>query len=352
MTNSDNNNYAISPRLLYTIAKRLSLRPDKIQQLLRLTGLIPDSQTLQNRIDQFMLLAGMVFIAAGVAAFFAFNWAELHKYYKFGILQGIIILSVGVTWFKGIDSLIGKGSLAAAAFFVGVLFAVYGQVYQTGADPYGLFLTWLILILPWAIIGRQAGLWLLAIILANLSLVLFWHQVLYPQTNFLSTLFGPVFGLAFAMSDPLLSQVLLALNVAIIVAWEVFTARGVGWMQVRWLPRLLICLAFYIATVATIVQIFDGFYRYNDSAIKLMPLWFLILSVVSIWFYQTRIKDLFVLAVTAFCIVMVVTAEIAHISSSGVDTALLMAILLLLQIAAATYWLRHVVKSWKLSPDE
>lgn len=206
MINTENSvsadNSPPSPRLVVAIAQRLSLSADNIIQLMKATGLIPAPATLVNYIDKFLLLVGVTFIVAGIAAFFAFNWAELHKFYKFGLIQAAILVCTALTWHKGIDSLIGKGALFAAAFLVGVLFALYGQVYQTGADPYGLFLTWMCLVLPLAIIGRQAGLWLLVIILANISLVLFWFQVLYPQDNFFASLLGPVFGLALSMADP------------------------------------------------------------------------------------------------------------------------------------------------------
>ena len=51
----------------------------------------------------------------------------------------------------GLDAVAGRISLFATAFLSGILLAVFGQVYQTGADPYGLFLAWALLILPWAV---------------------------------------------------------------------------------------------------------------------------------------------------------------------------------------------------------
>ncbi len=47
------------------------------------------------------------------------------------------------------------GSLRAGR----ILLAVYGQTYQTGADPYELFFGWAILIIGWVAISRFAPLW-------------------------------------------------------------------------------------------------------------------------------------------------------------------------------------------------
>ena len=47
--------------------------------------------------------------------------------------------------------------LIAASVLVGVLLAVIGQVYHTGADAYSLFAAWTLLILPWTLASRSAA---------------------------------------------------------------------------------------------------------------------------------------------------------------------------------------------------
>ncbi|WP_315814113.1 hypothetical protein [Paraflavitalea speifideaquila] len=46
--------------------------------------------------------------------------------------------------------------LTAAAVLLGVLMAVFGQVYQTGANAYDLFLSWTIAITLWVVIANFA----------------------------------------------------------------------------------------------------------------------------------------------------------------------------------------------------
>lgn len=64
---------------------------------------------------------------------------------------------------------------------VGVFMAVFGQIYQTGADSYTLFLTWAIMILPWVIMAQFLPLWVLWLVVANLALSLWWDLGLYPD---------------------------------------------------------------------------------------------------------------------------------------------------------------------------
>ena len=136
------------------LAAELRLSDAAYQRAIALAGLIPDRSDWLRYIDHFLIAVGALLVVAGITAFFAWNWADLHYLAKFALIQGGIVGSAVLSWRLGIDSVGGRSSLFASAFLVGILLAVFGQVYQTGADPYGLFLGWAILILPWASAGR------------------------------------------------------------------------------------------------------------------------------------------------------------------------------------------------------
>ena len=161
-------------------AEQLRLSAAAYRRAIELARLTPARGDWLQYIDRFLLSAGAILIVAGIAAFFAWNWSELGHISKFAVIQTAILIAVLGAWRLGLDSPGGKACLAAAAFLVGTLLAVFGQVYQTGADPYGLFLAWATLILPWAIIGRQAGVWLLWQALLNLTVIMYYTQVLNP----------------------------------------------------------------------------------------------------------------------------------------------------------------------------
>ena len=116
-------------------------------------------------------LAGMVF-------FFAYNWHDLSDLAKFAIVETALVITVGGALLVGLDRAFGQVLLIAASVLTGVLLAVIGQVYQTGADMFELFVAWAALILPWAIISRSAVHWLLWLIVAEAALALYGGQVL------------------------------------------------------------------------------------------------------------------------------------------------------------------------------
>ena len=335
---------------LRAIAAALRLDEGAFYRALALAGQYPDKAAWARAVERALLISGAALIIAGVASFFAYNWAGLHKFAKFGLIQFGMIAAVFVAWRKGPDSPSGKAALFAAAFLTGILLAVYGQVYQTGADPYGLFLGWALLILGWALIGRQPGIWLLMVVLANLTLILYWTQVLNPPANWtgeLARAFGPAFWLSYMVSDFRLAQWVFALNAVALVAWEFLSARRVSWMVGRWVPRVLAVFALTVIVISTVIIIFSSHYGIHNSTPWLNPLLFFAFIGVALWFYQRRRHDLFVLAACMMSIIVVVTSVVARGMPKDVGSLLFLSLLVVGQTAAAATWLRHVAASWR-----
>lgn len=159
------------------------------------------------------LLFGMALITAGVVFFGAFNWSELSRFQKFGIMEGLVVAAFMGALLRGIDSVAGKVCLGTASVLVGVLLAVYGQVYQTGADSYRLFLGWGLLIALWTAASHSTVQWILQVTLLNVTFSLWWDQVLGVDFVW--------FGLAY-----------LLMNGAIALVWGKLAATR-GWM---WKP--------------------------------------------------------------------------------------------------------------------
>ena len=214
---------------LNELATELAFDEEAYERALELANLSPSKTDWVRYLNAFLLAVGSALVVAGITAFFAWNWAELGHMQKFALVQLGIVAAVVGTWRLGVDTIGGRACLFGAAFLVGVLFAVYGQVYQTGADPYSLFLTWAILIAPWALIGRQQGVWFLFVVLLNLSLIMYWTQVLEPPEGLwqLAQLLGPIIWLGSLFTDSELSSAVFLLNATALVAWEVFS-KGVS----------------------------------------------------------------------------------------------------------------------------
>ncbi len=122
---------------------------------------------------------GFVLVAAGVFFFFAYNWAGMKPWQKFGLVQLMIIVTCTIIFLKKPSLLLKHILLCVATVLIGVLWAVFGQVYQTGADAFDFYLAWLLFAVIWIIISGFPPLWLIGIILVNLTVHFYLDQDVY-----------------------------------------------------------------------------------------------------------------------------------------------------------------------------
>lgn len=126
-----------------------------------------------------LLFFGAALVLAGIIFFFAFNWADLPGLAKLGLVEvGFVACLAGAT-LRGTEELSSRVLLVAAAVLVGVFLAVFGQIYQTGADPWQLFALWSVLMLPLVGLARTQGGWVIFGIVLSTALILFMEQHLY-----------------------------------------------------------------------------------------------------------------------------------------------------------------------------
>ena len=145
-----------------------------------------------EKIKKFFLLFSVVFLIAGVTSFTAYNWASMSNIEKLAIPSVLIV--VGLVAYLFLEKEIYKNlAIFFSSFMIGTLFAVYGQVYQTGADVWILFRNWAIfLIIPIVATGYYSVMTLFSIIVAistSFYLDLYLSGAIVP---FLSSL---IFGL-------------------------------------------------------------------------------------------------------------------------------------------------------------
>ncbi|MFZ1787688.1 MAG: DUF2157 domain-containing protein [Saprospiraceae bacterium] len=125
----------------------------------------------------FFISLGVGFTVSGILFFFAYNWADLHKFAKLGLVEGLLIAATLTAVFSKLSQDIKHILLTGSAILIGVLFAVYGQIYQTGANAYDFFLGWTLFTVIWAVIANYAVLWVLFILLINTTIFLYAEQV-------------------------------------------------------------------------------------------------------------------------------------------------------------------------------
>ena len=331
------------------LAIKLGLSENAYSRALQLAELTPGRIDWLRYIKHFLATIGALLIVSGVTAFFAWNWADLGYMVKFALIQAGIAGIALLAWRLGIDSMGGRAALFSSAFLVGVLFAVFGQVYQTGADPYGLFIAWSILILPLAIIGRQAALWILFQTLLILALIMYWTQVIDPPNGWwqLAQLLGPLVWLSSTLMDSTLASIVFALNAVALIAWEYAVNRNVAWVQGRTYPRVIGFGALSNVLIPTVVFIIGASF---GEAIKLgviSPVLYVAASVAALYYYQFRRPDLLMLTMLVFGAILVFTTLIGRYMPMDTGSILMLAILLIGQVAGAAYWLRNVSHQWE-----
>ena len=164
-------------------------------------------------------------VLAGVIFFFAFNWADMSNFAKFAVLQGGIGLSALVAILAGLDRPVGQAMLITASVLTGVVLAVFGQIYQTGADAYQLFVGWGLLIVPWVLVSKNAAHWLVWLIVVALGIYFYCNQVLAPLERIERT-------------DTFLF--LGAFCAAALALREAALQLGAGWLYATWFRYVLL----------------------------------------------------------------------------------------------------------------
>ncbi len=319
---------------LYTLAQTNHLSPQALEYALRMIGCIPNRHAWRRFLDQALLWLGTTLCVAGIIFFFAYNWANLNRFGKFATLEIGLFALILFAILRDLENLSGKATLLAASLVLGVLLAVYGQVYQTGADVFTLFLTWAILILPWVFFSHFAPLWLLLLILANLSLTLYWEQVFDPTHNLTDSLFLLMF----------------VLNGLALMAWEMAFKRGLRWLQGQWLGRIIFMVTLTVLVLPTLQAIimFDSDYTYNHSSLLGWAVaLYLETTAVALWYYSSQRRDLFLLTVCLTGILITVTTLLGKsLPWYDVGSWLLMGLVVIAQASYMAYLLMRIANTW------
>ncbi|HSP79967.1 MAG TPA: DUF2157 domain-containing protein, partial [Myxococcaceae bacterium] len=209
-----------------------------------------------------------------------------------------------------------------AAVLVGPLLAVYGQAYQTGADPYELFLGWGALILPWVALARFGPLWLLLLLLVNTGLSRFWVQVLDGEPAPLLLTLALVNGVAWAVHE--------------LLAW-----RGVPWLRGRWLPRVLA-----VMTLLPLVALGEWVVVAPEEAdtASIAGLVLLVAVMGAAWRFHRAVRpELFLLTLDAMAVMVLLTTLVGRLLFDYVDELIvffLMALFIIGEVGLTVWWLR------------
>ena len=246
-------------------------------------------------IRQSLLWLSVLSIAFGVIFFFAYNWDNISVFTKFILIQGLILFSLFFYTQITSQSQASTATLFFLALLIGSLFALFGQTYQSGKDPWQLFMLWTLFITPLAFTSRSSSLWLLWLLLANVTLNLVLHVrygllgflfdnernlLLYAFLNFVA---ASSFEFLYHSKYKLINS-RVASQVAIVVTMVAFT--WVSIYSVFEIGKKSFDLLFYLGWMTSVYY----FYRVKTMDIMVLSSW-VISGIVFIIFSIARIVN-------------------------------------------------------------
>jgi uncharacterized membrane protein len=315
-----------SPRSqLLALIEQGVIPEEKMSDALRATRITPDGQSWITFLDRFLLCLGGISIAVAALFFVAFNWSEIGRFSKFALIEGLIVIAIISYCRSGEQTVAGKVSLLAATIFLGVLLALFGQTYQTGADPWQLFSFWALLMLPWAVISRFPALWIVWIALVNVSLFLYYDT------------FRGTF-LMFFDTDRANLWLPFCCNTLALVVWEL-SARILPWLAQKWASRLIA-----VSSCAPLtLLVFHTIFSYGEDSIIPGLLWGGWISVMYVVYRRIK-PDLFILACCCLSGIILGISFFTKLlfDNLSMESFLFLALLTVGMGGGSAFWLKNV----------
>ncbi len=297
-----------------------------MQRALQLSGFTPNAQAWVKFLNLMLLVLGAGLAVCGVFFFFAFNWQTMHRFVKLGLVQGGLLISTVAALWYGLERIEGKILLTVSACLVGALMALFGQIYQTGADAYTLFLNWALVITGFAIAGNFAPLWLLWWALCNTTILLYYEQTgSYRDYNELLPLL--IFnGLSFAVV-------------------EFLRQRKLAWLQTNWFHRVLGLGLLWVTLLISLNFSELYFWRYGNEPSNnlLLPyiLAVVVIAAMSAYHYFIKFDGLLALASIGTVWFFVDRWLIEWLSDDFAVSFLIVGMIILGQTIGSIIWVRQ-----------
>jgi uncharacterized membrane protein len=138
------------------LSRQHELSPEDRARLIRLAELNEQPRQLRRRLPLGVAIVAAALAGLGVIFWVAANWDALSRTGRFGLLEILVCASCLGALFRPT----ARVPLGLFAFLgAGALLALFGQTYQTGADPGQLFAWWSVLTLPLCLGVRHDALW-------------------------------------------------------------------------------------------------------------------------------------------------------------------------------------------------
>jgi uncharacterized membrane protein len=281
-----------------------------------------DKESWHKFLRLFFISLGIGFTTSGIIFFFAYNWADLHKFTKIGLIEGLIIASTFIILFSKISLDIKNMLLTGTSILVGVLFAVFGQVYQTGANAYDFFLGWTMFITIWVIVSNYAPLWLIFITLINTTLLLYSQQVAHDW------------------SEVFVFTLLFIINILFLTATLFGKKFNNQTKPPIWFSNLIALASVSFGTIGIVIGIFDR----NQPSFYILIILTTILYGIGIK-YGLKVKSGFYLSIIPFSIIVIISAFLIKLSDEA-GKFFLISLFVIVSVTLVIKNLIYLQKKW------
>lgn len=305
---------------LADLIEQKHLSEQQIPEAIALAEFPQSAVSWQDFMGKMLFWSGCIALAFSLIFFIAANWQDIGRMAKFALVEvAILVAMLTYLKFKQNDK-IRQASLVLSLLFVGGLMALFGQTYQTGADPWQLFFNWAILTTPWVLISRFSVMWLIWIGLLNLSLSLFYQTFGGFLDHFVA---------------------LFLLNSLALLAWQ-SAALKFTWLNKPWAINLLGVVSGYFATLVYI----DGLFDNKPLGILIWCVW----AAVIFYVYRMRLLNVFMLAGWSLSILVAANCLFVRLIPD-LFNAFAFLVLACLTLGGGTYltiWLKGLIKEARL----
>ncbi|HUG97686.1 MAG TPA: DUF2157 domain-containing protein [Gammaproteobacteria bacterium] len=310
---------------LLELAEAGLLEPAEFEQAARLGELKPTRDAWLDAADRLFVFAGVLLIATAVIFFFAWNWADMHRFTKLGVAVAALAGCTATAFFSRPFGLPWRAALLGAAVTTGAALALVGQIYQTGADVWELFAAWAVLMLPFVLLARSTASWCLWLVVANAALLRFISETAW--INFVGALFAPRHLLIIA-----------ALNVALLLAFEVFPARLLE------IPRRHVHRLAALGVIAPLT--FGACIGWWEREFLPVTIGFVAVATIMAGLYYRPRRDLPILALAVFGAIAVMTSALVRVLPRGLDFLALnlVALFVIGSSAGAAVWIARLYR--------
>ncbi len=294
---------------------------------------LPAAQTWAFFLEKMALLLGSALLGSGLICWVAANWADATVFQKLGGAQALFALAVIVACVSarrvkaasGIEFTAFAVAGGLAGIIVGALFALMGQIYQTGADAWELFLVWAVMLAPLALAVRSVFIGLLLTAVLNVGLALYFmldarHLFMWGGNDWLSS-----------------AMLMVALNFVLLLGWELSQT----YMKDAWRagPRVSATTAVGWLAVATLAA-FD-----TNASMPVIIGPGLLISCLLYAVYARGRRD----AAMTYLAGLAACGLVAFGLITQVDSAEGLLVVVLVLMVLTGFVLRHLARQWRLA---